>query len=138
MAKIDIKELLNKFQKKDYSGAVGFKLDEITEYLNETDPDQAVRIIHPYRDFNVTGKASTVHRDVHGVMPATYLYDNRAEVVPEESTTTLFYGTYRAGAKSFLPFLSSCDVYYVKNPRYEEDGTLVFELDEAPSWRTYL
>lgn len=135
--KEDISELLTKFGERSGFGATGFALDTITKWLNEKIPNKQVRINIPYYDFNVRGKVSDVHRDVHGVMPMTYLSGHYDEVVREGDTTTLYYGDRRAGQCSFLPFLSECDVYFVTN--YTEDGdNVTINVKKGPSWRTYL
>lgn len=134
---INVNEFCESFKKYSGFGATGYPLDKITEYLNERIPTEQVRINVPYNGFNVRGKASDVHRDVHGVMPMTYLSGHRDEVVAKENTTTLFYGNMKAGRGNYLPFLSDCDVYFVDGCSYV-DGTLIVDLVKGPSWRTYL
>lgn len=133
-----MEELLKKFGKRSGFGVTGFALDEITGYLNESVPDDNVRINVPYNGFNVRGKVSDVHRDVHGVMPSTYLRGHLDEVVDEGDTTTLYYGERRTGRGFYLPFLSECDVYFVSSAERHADGTLVIDLVEGPNWRMYL
>lgn len=87
--------------------------------------------------FNVQGRVADVHRDVHGIMPMTYLCGDRSKVVRLEDTTTLFYGDAKAGRGNYIPFLSDCDVYFVSKCEMA-DWTLVIDLKEAPNWRMYL
>ncbi len=133
----DISELTTKFGEREGFGVTGHALDAITKWLNGRIPNKRVRINIPYHDFNVRGKVSDVHRDVHGVMPMTYLCGHYDEVVKEEDTTTLFYGDRKAGRGNYLPFLSECDVYFVKD--YTEDGdNVTINVTKAPCWREYL
>ena len=135
----NITQFIEKFGVRSGFGVTGDALDDITEYLNERIPNGFVRINVPYNGFNVRGRVAKVHRDVHGVMPSTYLYGNRAECVKEDDTDTLFYGDTMVTKKgSFLPFLSNCDVYFVDSCSYSDDGTLVVDLKKAPNWRMYL
>lgn len=136
--KFNIADFVATFKERSGFGVTGAALDKITKYLNERIPEESVRIKIPYYDFNVRGKVSKVHRDVHGVMPMTYLAGNRAEVVAEEDTDTLFYGDMKVGRGNYIPFLSDCDVYFVSGCNYSDDGTLVIDLKEAPNWRMYL
>lgn len=133
----ELSEFTEKFKHREGFGVIGVYLDTITGYLNERMPDGYVRIEVPYHGFNVRGKVSDVHRDVHGVMPRTYLYGNRAEVVKENDTTTLFYGDDKVGFGNFIPFLSECDVYFVSEASMDGEG-LIVKLEKAPSWREYL
>lgn len=133
----DISEITKKFGERSGFGATGFALDSITKWLNEKIPWKNVRINIPYYDFNVRGKVSDVHHDVHGVMPMTYLGGHYDECVKQEDTTTLYYGDEKAGRGNYLPFLSECDVYFVTD--YTDDGEcVVINVKKGPSWRTYL
>lgn len=135
--KEDISELTTLFGEREGFGVTGHALDSITKWLNEKIPNKQVRINIPYHDFNVRGKVSDVHRDVHGVMPTTYLNGHYDECVEQEDTTTLYYGDRRAGRGNHIPFLSECDVYFVTN--YTEDGdNVTINVKKGPSWRTYL
>lgn len=134
---LNLDDFLESFKERKGFGVTGVKLDDITAYLNERIPEGNVRINVPYSNFNVSGKVSDVHHDVHGVMPYTYLSGHYDEVVQEEDTTTLFYGNARAGRGNYLPFLSECDVYFIKDCHYSGDE-LVVDLIEGPSWRMYL
>lgn len=116
--------------------AMGHALDAITGWLLERVPEGRVRINVPYSDFNVRGKVADVHRDVHGVMPLTYLSKHYDEVVEAEDTTTLYYGDTRAGRGNYLPFLSECDVYFVKD--FKDGEEMVIDLIKGPSWRAFL
>lgn len=133
----NIEEFVNEFKEHSGFGVTGSALDRITGYLNERNPEGNVRINVPYHDFNVRGKVADVHRDVHGVMPSTYLYGDRSKVVDEGDTTTLFYGDCKTRKGNYLPFLSDCDVYFVDDCRMT-DGTLVINLIKGPNWRMYL
>lgn len=134
---MDINEFKKEFGERHGFGATGFALDTITKWLNERIPERQVRINVPYHGFNVRGKVSDVHRDVHGVMPMTYLGGHYDEVVKEEDTTTLFYGDRKAGRGNYIPFLSDCDVYFVTD--CTDNGEQVeIGLEKGPSWRTYL
>lgn len=135
----NIADFIDEFKERSGFGVTGDALDYITKYLNERIPGGMVRINVPYHGFNVRGKVSKVHRDVHGVMPSTYLYGNRAECVKVEDTDTLFYGDSRVtSVGTHLPFLSDCDVYFVESCSYSDDGTLVVDLKKGPNWRMYL
>lgn len=134
---VNLAEFADAFKERKGFGVTGAKLDEITEYLNQRIPEGNVRINVPYHDFNVRGKVSDVHRDVHGVMPWTYLTGHYDEVVQAEATTTLFYGNARAERGNHLPFLSDCDVYFIEECHYSGDE-LVVNLIEGPNWRMYL
>ncbi len=134
----DISEITTKFGERHGFGATGFALDSITKWLNEKIPNKEVRINVPYYDFNVKGKVADVHRDVHGVMPMTYLSGHYDEVVKESDTTTLYYGNNRIERRgTFIPFLSECDVYFVTDYTDGNDGVTI-NLKKAPSWREYL
>lgn len=123
-----MEHLFDKFRK----GVTGFALDAITGYLNERIPDDNVRINVPYNGFNVHGKVSDVHRDVHGVMPGS------KDKVKLSDTTTLYYGDRKAGWGNYIPFLSDCDVYFVSSAGRTADGTLIIDLVDGPNWRMYL
>lgn len=138
MGQFNLADFVNAFKERDGFGVTGAALDSITGYLNERISAENVRINIPYHNFNVRGKVADVHRDVHGVMPTTYLCGNRSEVVDENDTTTLFYGNVRAGRGNHIPFLSDCDVYFIEACYYSPDGTLVVDLKEGPNWRMYL
>jgi hypothetical protein len=138
MGQLNLTELKEKFKPRKGFGATGYALDSITAYLNERIPDENVYIKVPYYDFNVKGKVSVVHRDVHGVMPYTYLCGNRAECVDENNTTTLFYGNAKAGKGNYIPFLSDCDVYFIESCAYDDSGVLQIGLVKGPNWRMYL
>ena len=134
---MDFSEFKEKFGAYEGFGATGWKLDSITRWLNERIPERQARINVPYHGFNVRGKVSDVHRDVHGVMPWTYLCGHYDEVVKEEDTTTLFYDDEKVGVGNYIPFLSDCDVYFVTD--CTDDGEqVVINLKKAPSWRAYL
>ena len=136
--KKDMTKLMYEFGERHGFGATGFPLDHITRWLNERIPDEKVRINLPYYGFNVRGKVSDVHRDVHGVMPMTYLSGHKDECVKVEDTTTLYYENVLANRRGiFLPFLSECDVYYITDYT-EDDGMLTINLKKGPSWREYL
>lgn len=137
-SQFNIAEFVGAFKERSGFGVTGASLDEITRYLNDRIPEESVRINVPYYDFNVRGKVSKVHRDVHGVMPMTYLMGNRAEVVAIEDTDTLFYGDMKAGRGNHIPFLSDCDVYFVSGCNYSDDGNLVIDIKKGPNWRMYL
>lgn len=137
MAEFNIADFVGRFKERSGFGVTGAALDEVTGYLNERIPEGNVRINVPYYDFNVRGKVADVHRDVHGVMPMTYLCGDRSKVVELEHTTTLFYGNTKAGRGNHIPFLSDCDVYFVDNCDMN-DGTLVVNLKKGPNWRMYL
>ena len=134
----NIADFVGAFKERSGFGVTGAALDEITRYLNERIPEERVRINIPYYDFNVRGKVSKVHRDVHGVMPMTYLVGDRAEVVALDDTDTFFYGDMKAGRGNYIPFLSDCDVYFVSGYNCSDDGTLVIDLKKGPNWRMYL
>jgi predicted RNA-binding Zn-ribbon protein involved in translation (DUF1610 family) len=137
--KEDISELTTKFGERHGFGATGFPLDSITAWLNERIPNKEVRINLPYYDFNVRGKVKDVHRDVHGVMPMTYLSGHKDECVEVEDTTTLYYGNERVSRGNYLPFLSECDVYYVTGYTETSDGEMVLiNVKKGPCWREYL
>lgn len=129
--------MLDKFKERSGFGVTGFKLDEITGYLNESIPGEHVRINIPYHDFNVRGTVADVHRDVYGVMPSTYLYGDRSKCVEVDDTETLYYGDHKVRHGNHIPFLSDCDVYFVGNCSYEGD-VLVIDLKKGPNWRMYL
>lgn len=137
-AKFNIEDFVSEFKERSGFGVTGLRLDSITRYLNERIPNGIVRINVPYHGFNVRGKVSKVHRDVHGVMPMTYLSGQLSDVVDENDTDTLYYGNVRAGKGNYIPFLSDCDVYFVSGCNYSDDGTLVIDLKKGPSWRMYL
>lgn len=133
-----ISALATEFGERKGFGVTGFALDTITKFLNDRIPNNEVRINVPYYEFNVRGKVSEVHREVHGVMPMTYLSKHYDEVVKEGETTTFFYGNRLANEiGTYLPFLSECDVYFISESK-EENGVLVISLKKGPSWRMYL
>ena len=133
----NISEILTEFGAREGFGVIGASLDDITKWLNERVPERRVKISVPYYDFNVRGQVSVVNREVHGVMPHTHLCGNRDECVEVGDTTTLFYGDRKVTPYSHLPFLAETNVYFVKD--YADTGEeLVIDLEDAPSWRTYL
>ena len=128
-------ELMQKFigSKSHKMWAMGYQLDTITKELNEKIPNEVVKIIIPYADFNCSGKVSDINHDVVGIMPSTYLYGDRSKCIEQDDTTTLFYGVRPITNRNFVPFLAECDCFRID----KIEGNTIY-LEKDLSWRAFI
>lgn len=129
-----IRDILYKFRERGGMGVTGDSLDDIAEYVCEKLGSAVpVKFNLPYSRFNVKGEAGIVARDTKNAMPF------KGEPQNLRFARTFYYGDNQVTEpnRTFLPFLSDVDVYFIKD--YEDDGEYcIFNLIKAPSWRTYL
>lgn len=128
-------ELLEKFigSKSGKAYAMGYQLDTISKELNEKIPNEVVKIVIPYSNFNCYGKVSDINHDVIGVMPSTYLYGDRSKCIKQEDATTLFYGEKPITKYNFVPFLAETSCYRID----KIEGNTIY-LAKDLSWRAFI
>ena len=114
----------------------GFHLEELTNELAKTIPNEVIKIVVPCDGntrFNCCGKASDIDHDVVGVMPSTYLYGDRSKCIKQGDATTLFWGSTKVTDCSFIPFLAEASCY-----RIESIEGNVIQLASDISWRAFI
>ena len=127
------KRVMDRYMSKVGFGVTGGFLPSIAEYIAEVyGSKQYIRINVPYSTFTCRGAAGDIARDTRGVMPFS------KSPISVDKTTTLFYGNRKVHAGNFLPFLSDCSNYFIDSIDESNKNEIVFNLVNAPSWRTYL
>lgn len=130
-------KLMQDFQGSKRGGwSTGFHLEELTNELAKTIPNEVVKIIIPSDNsntFNCYGKAIDIDHDVVGTMPATYLYGDRSKCIEQEDATTLFWGTEKVTKFHFIPFYAEVSCYNIDSI---EGNTI--QLAEDISWRAFI
>lgn len=127
-----IAELLERFKVRNGFGVTGYKLDIITKALSEALDNTKVHINVPDSNFNCHGPANKVAKDISGLMPFSKNPININEV------TTLYYGYDQITQKSYLPFLSDADCFFIENIDMTGSLYITINLVKGPNWRMYL
>ena len=127
-----IDELCERFKVRNGFGVTGYKLDIIVKALSEALSNITVHINVPDSNFNCHGPANKVAKDIIGVMPFSKNPINIDEV------TTLYYGYDPITQKSYLPFLSDTDCFFIENIDMAGSLCITVNLVKGPSWRMYL
>lgn len=126
-----MKEIIQKFGKKEGFGVCGSPLEKISKELANIYGSKHIKINLPYNNFNCKGTAERIAKEVRGLTPFS------GERLDENDMTTMFYGEKQIrGRGYYLPFQSECDVFFVESVT---NGKVVeINLIKAPSWREYL
>ena len=112
--------------------STGYRLDDITKDIAEVLGKTKVHINVPYSNFNCHGEAIKVAKDVKGLMPFS------TARVSFDEVTTLYYGCNPITSKSYLPFLSEVDCFFIENIDMTESSLITINLVKGPNWRMYL
>ena len=112
--------------------STGYRLDDITKGIAEVLGKTKVHINFPDSNFNCHGPANKVAKDISGLMPFSKNPINIDEV------TTLYYGYDPITQKSYLPFLSDADCFFIENIEMPGSLWVTINLVKGPSWRMYL
>lgn len=126
---------IEELKKKYFSHGMwstGYRLDDITKGIAEVLGKTKVHINVPYSNFNCHGEAIKVAKDVKGLMPFSKNPININEV------TTLYYGYDPITQKSYLPFLSDADCFFIENIDMTGSSCITVNLVKGPNWRMYL
>ena len=126
-----IEELKKKYFSRDM-WSTGYQLDDITKDIAEVLGKTKVHINVPYSNFNCHGTANKVAKDVIGLMPFSKNPININKV------TTLYYGCNPITSKSYLPFLSEVDCFFIENIDMTGSSCITINLVKGPNWRMYL
>ena len=127
-----IAELLERFKVRNGFGVTGYKLDIIAKALSEALDNIKVHINFPDSNFNCDGAMNKVAKDISGLIPFSKNPINIDEV------TTLYYGYDPITQKSYLPFLSDADCFFIENIDITGSLYITINLVKGPSWRMYL
>ena len=127
-----IAELCERFKARNGFGVTGYKLDIIAKALSEALNNTKVHINFPDSNFNYHGLANKVAKDISGLMPFSKNPININEV------TTLYYGYDPITQKSYLPFLSDADCFFIENIDITGSLCITDNLVKGPNWRMYL
>ena len=127
-----IDELLERFKVRHGFGVTGYKLDIIAKALSEALDNTKVHINVSDSNFNCHGPANKVAKDISGLMPFSKNPININEV------TTLYYGYDAITQKSYLPFLSDADCFFIENIDMTGSLCITINLVKGPNWRMYL
>ena len=127
-----IAELLERFKVRNGFGVTGYKLDIIAKALSEALDNTKVHINVPDSTFNCHGTANKVAKDISGLMPFSKNPININEV------TTLYYEYDPITQKSYLPFLSDADCFFIENIDITGSLYITINLVKGPNWRMYL
>ena len=127
-----IAELLERFKVRNGFGVTGYKLDVIAKALSEALCNIEVHINFPDSTFNCHASANKVAKDISGLMPFSKNPINMNEV------TTLYYGYDPITQKSYLPFLSDADCFFIENIDMAGSLCITVNLAKGPNWRMYL
>lgn len=127
-----IAELLERFKVRNGFGVTGYKLDVIAKALSEALGNIKVHINFPDSTFNCHGPVNKVAKDISGLMPFSKSPINMNEV------TTLYYGYDPITQKSYLPFLSDADCFFIENIDMTSSSLITINLVKGPNWRMYL
>ena len=127
-----IAELLERFKVRNGFGVTGYKLDIIAKALSEALDNTKVHINVPDSNFNCHGAANKVAKDISGLMPFSKNPININEV------TTLYYGYDPITQKSYLPFLSDADCFFIENIDITGSLCITVNLVKGLNWRMYL
>ena len=127
-----IAELFERFKTREGFGVTAYKLDTITQALSESLANTEVHINVPYNSFNCHGTANKVAKDVIGLMPFS---KNSINI---NNVTTLYYGCKPITLKSYLPFLSEVDCFFIENIDMTGSSCITINLVKGPNWRMYL
>ena len=127
-----IAELCERFKVRNGFGVTGYKLDIIAKALSEALDNTKVHINFPDSNFNCHGPANKVAKDISGLIPFSKNPININEV------TTLYYEYDAITQKSYLPFLSDTDCFFIENIDMAGSLCITVNLVKGPSWRMYL
>ena len=127
-----IAELFERFKTREGFGVTAYKLDTITQALSESLANTEVHINVPYNSFNCHGTANKIAKDVIGVMPFS------KNPININNVTTLYYGCKPITSKSYLPFLSEVDCFFIENIDMSGSSCITINLVKGPNWRMYL
>ena len=123
--------MIQRFGKREGFCVVGFSLKQIAIGAAEIYGNNYIKINVPYNGFNCRGTANKVAKEVSGLTPFA------KERLDRNGMTTMYYGDKQiCGRGYYLPFLSDCEVFFVKSVRSGE--IIEISLVRAPSWREYL